>query len=387
MASAVSRSPITQPPPWIQIRSGALPPTASAGRVHAHRDVVAVAGDEPVVDPGDLLRLVEGDEAPEHLPRLGRAQLVERRAPRLRQPVEQQLDLRVHRQRLPLRSRGPVGLTADIMAHRPAHSLAVEAALHDPPGPPGDPPVALAQLRHGEAERAGDRGDQLGPGGERVAAAHHEEGAVPGALAEAVGLLEHLGLLERRWPASTRAAEGHHRGRLDEAVRSWSSCTVNSMSDSEPRPSFRWNSGSSPGPSRSCSMRTFMRRTSRSSSPVSGCSTARGSEARDELRAEVGIAGDGARPQVGLALPGRHPAGEVALPARRASATASRCAPRDGGRRRPPRCARPACRRRRSGGHLPPPARPRPRRRRRARRRRRGRWRSRARRRRGGRRR
>ena len=73
----------------------------------------------------------------------------------------------------------------------------------------------------------------------------------------------------RRCERVDRAAARARRGARRRG-RSCRSCTVNSTSDSDPRPSFRWNCGSSPGGMRSRSMRAFMRRISRTSSSGNG---------------------------------------------------------------------------------------------------------------------
>ena len=85
------------------------------------------------------------------------------------------------------------------------------------------------------------------------------------------------------------------------------------MSDSDPRPSFRWNWGSSRGGMRSRSMRAFIRRMSATSASVRGRSQTKAWARAMKRSSEVAVTGHHAGPEQSLAFPGLGPALEVGL--------------------------------------------------------------------------
>ena len=126
----------------------------------------------------------------------------------------------------------------------------------------------------------------------------------------------------RRWRARRhRPRRGRRRRRAASRApmvdgeripgRSCISCTVHSTSDSDPRPSLRWNAGSSPGGIRSRSIRALVRRISRTSSSDSPGSPHELVEQLHEPLRHLGVAGDRTGPQHRLALPHVRPAVEV----------------------------------------------------------------------------
>ena len=128
---------------------------------------------------------------------------------------------------------------------------------------------------------------------------------------------------------------------------------MNSMSDSEPRPSLRWNSGSSPG--REPLLLDAHLHAPHLAHVVVGRRAAptRPSSMRvDEPSPRLGVAGHARAPAGRPGAPRSTPTGRGRPPSPRGCAPADRCGPRGGGRRRRPRS--------RSAGVSPPTNRSRP---------------------------
>ena len=171
---------------------------------------------------------------------------------------------------------GTVVVSADIAIRlRPA----VEDPLDDGARPPRHPAVLVSEARlrtMDEPQHASERLRLLAAHGQRVARGVREEvQGVAGPFAEPVRVAQTVGVVRveqtgRREPVERDDRRGDPQLLVAAPCTSCRSCTVNSMSDSDPRPSLRWNCGSSPGLMRSRSMRAFILLISRTSDSGNG---------------------------------------------------------------------------------------------------------------------
>ena len=253
----------------------------------------------------------------------------------------------------------------------------VEEVFHRAAGAPREATVVVAQRHVGLVhvpEQESEAHEVSALHGQRVdGTAVEQVRRVAGALAEPVGLGERRrvvgveqSLVAQRVERARSCPSCRTAGRSP-PWSSWSSCTVNSTSDSDPRPSFRWNCGSSPGGMRSRSMRAF------DPADLAGVVVGEGAAVHDvarrafEGRAEFAVAGDESGLGERLALPGEAPllvvggepgeaAGQRTVPALGSEAGVDRgtSAPRPWWRRSPVRRGSPAPRRARTSAALSP---------------------------------